>query len=107
MNDLPVTQRQRAVLLFLQQFHSQHSYMPSRREAATALGVKSENAVHDHIEALKRKGMLTTQAGTARAIRLTDAALQLLGDASPRPQDNLIALPVVDMAKVNRRSAAA
>lgn len=100
---MQLTARQLEVLHFLRQFQVRYGYMPTRIEIADGLGFKSENAAHDHITALQKKGMVTVQPGTARSLRLTDTALQLLGGSSPPSPEQMVALPVVDMARVNRR----
>ncbi|MEX1295307.1 MAG: transcriptional repressor LexA [Candidatus Limnocylindrales bacterium] len=51
-------------------------YPPSVREIAAAVDLASTSAVHHHLSALEREGMLERDATQSRAIRLTPAALQ-------------------------------
>ncbi len=44
--------------------------MPSRREIARELKVSSLKTVNDHLRALKKKGVITWEAGKARALRI-------------------------------------
>lgn len=58
--------RQRAVHHFMIAFHAEHGVWPSLREMAKALGIKSTNAVHDHLVALKKKGWARQRPKCAR-----------------------------------------
>jgi repressor LexA len=49
-------------------------YPPSVREIAVAVGLASTSAVHHHLEALEREGMLERGATHSRALRLTPSA---------------------------------
>ena len=49
-------------------------YPPSVREIAVAVGLASTSAVHHHLEALEREGLLERGATHSRALRLTPAA---------------------------------
>ena len=57
---MPVTlyRRQRQIVEFLSQYIQQHGYSPTLQEIATALGVTSLATVHEHLEALIRKGII-------------------------------------------------
>lgn len=98
----PLAPGRRRVLDFLHDFHTSNGYMPTSAEIAQGLGWKSANAADEHLQALVRLGMITRQPGRGRSIRLTAAALQLLNVDAAADQPQMIALPVVDMAKVNR-----
>lgn len=50
-------------------------YPPSVREIAAAVGLASTSAVHHHLSALEKEGLLERDATQSRAIRLTPAAL--------------------------------
>ncbi len=56
-------------------------YPPSVREIAAAVGLASTSAVHHHLSALEKDGMLHRDATQSRALRLTPSAL-LSGGAS-------------------------
>jgi repressor LexA len=57
-------------------------YPPSVREIAVAVGLASTSAVHHHLEALEREGLLERGATHSRALRLTPAATLRSGLAS-------------------------
>jgi repressor LexA len=58
--------RQRDTHAFMLAFHRTHGVWPSLREIAKALGIKSTNAVHDHLVALKSKGWARQRPNCAR-----------------------------------------
>lgn len=89
MDDL--TPRRRAILEFLITFHEQNGYGPSYREVATALGLKSTNAVAYHFDALEEEGYIERggERTPARSVRLTDKARGTVRD------DTVQSIPVV------------
>lgn len=54
-------------------------YPPSVREIAAAVGLASTSAVHHHLSALEREGLLERDATQSRALRLTPAAVLAAG----------------------------
>ena len=67
-------------------------YPPSVREIAAAVGLASTSAVHHHLSALEKQGLLERDATQSRALRLTPAAMLAAGvpteglSASERPR---------------------
>jgi repressor LexA len=57
----------------------EHGYPPSVREIAAAVGLASTSAVHHHLQALEREGILERGATQSRAIRLRPAAVLATG----------------------------
>ncbi len=57
-------------------------YPPSVREIAAAVGLASTSAVHHHLSALEKEGLLERDATQSRAIRLTPAALLSSGSGT-------------------------
>ncbi len=66
----PLTSRQQQVLDYLQQRLEQGQPVPSVREIAHHLQLKSSSSVQLHLNALQRKGCLEKAPGTARSLRL-------------------------------------
>jgi repressor LexA len=68
--------RQHEMLAFIQAHWDQHRVVPSYREIGAALGMKSTNAVSDHLKALTRKGYVERvgEPGNPRSLRVTGAA---------------------------------
>ncbi len=79
-----LSERQRVILEFIQASYDQSGVVPSYREIGAALGIKSTNAVSDHLKALMRKGYLERvgPAGNSRSIRLTEGASVGLSEES-------------------------
>ncbi|CAN5475450.1 transcriptional repressor LexA [soil metagenome] len=61
----------------------ERGYPPSVREIADAVGLASTSAVHHHLLALERDGLLERGSHSSRALRLTSRA-----DTASRPADN-------------------
>jgi repressor LexA len=72
-------------------------YPPSVREIAAAVGLASTSAVHHHLSALERDGLLERDATQSRALRLTPAALLTMGpaDALAGPADGGRTFPII------------
>jgi len=62
-----LTKRQEQVLGVIHSSIDRHGYPPTIREIGTRLGIKSTNAVNDHLKALERKGYLTRNEAKSRA----------------------------------------
>ncbi|MFT4553422.1 MAG: repressor LexA [Chlamydiales bacterium] len=63
-----LTQRQREIFEFLQNFISTHDYSPSYREIMTHFSFSSSATVHKHISILKRKGFISVEKNSSRSI---------------------------------------
>lgn len=65
-----LTRRQAEILGLIREALAGTGAPPTRSELAAALGVRSANAVEEHLRALQRKGAIELTRGTARGIRL-------------------------------------
>ena len=79
MKSPPPSPRQQQVLDFIREQWEQGLPIPTVREIARHLGLKSFSPVKLHLDALRRKGYLEDSDGTARSLRLT-------GDSGKRVQ---------------------
>jgi repressor LexA len=74
-------------------------YPPSVREIAAAVGLASTSAVHHHLSALERDGLLERDATQSRALRLKPAAMLASGvsnDVLPGGSDaDAHAIPII------------
>jgi repressor LexA len=70
----PLTDRQQAVLAFVEEFCVRQGYPPTVREVAAAFGIQPRAAV-DHLAALKRKGYLHREPGLSRGLSLAGRSL--------------------------------
>lgn len=71
-----IYKRQRQILDFLRQFIDAHGSAPTLKQIAEALGVSSLATVHEHLQALEKKGLIRKKFGSARAIELTDGVVR-------------------------------
>jgi len=69
-----LTRRQAEILGLIREALAETGAPPTRSELAAALGVRSANAVEEHLRALERKGAIELTRGTARGIRLSGGA---------------------------------
>lgn len=75
--------RQQEVFDLLLAFTKKNGYPPTNRELANLIGVRSANAIAEHIRALERKGFVSVARGVARGITVVGKnepamAIQLL-----------------------------
>lgn len=66
----PLTEKQQAVLDFLEEFCGRQGYPPTVREVAAHFAIQPRAAA-DHLEALKRKGHLRREPGLSRGLVLS------------------------------------
>ncbi len=64
-----MTEKQQAVLAFVEEFCARQGYPPTVREAAAAFGIQPRAAA-DHLAALRRKGQLRREPGRSRGLVL-------------------------------------
>jgi len=83
--------RQAQIVDMIKAAVDQRGVMPSYREIGAALGIRSTNAVSDHVKALVRKGYLERmgEPGTPRTLRLTTKATGHIEDTA------VVGVPVV------------
>jgi repressor LexA len=67
-----LTPRQQQVLDLIRHYLHEQGMPPTRAEMAEALGMRSANAVEDHLKALARKGRIELLSGRNRNIRLLE-----------------------------------
>jgi repressor LexA len=67
-NQTALTAIQAAVLMFVKDFQRENQGSPTRAEIAQHFGWSSANAAQEHLEALKRKGVITVRPNMARGI---------------------------------------
>ncbi len=91
-----LTQRQKAILEFLQDHFQKESYWPSIRDIQQHFGFASTNAVAGHLRALERKGHLVKMSGRSRAYQLHNMKPKT---AAPKtPAAKMIPFPEVEEA---------
>jgi repressor LexA len=73
---LPVTPKQKEVLDYIVQFINEQGFPPSYREIADGLKLASPSTVHVHVQALRERGFLRANAGSARELEPTEKAVR-------------------------------
>lgn len=71
---MPITlyRRQKQILDFLKQYINKYGYSPTLGEIAEALSVSSLATVHEHLQALVKKGVIKKFEGAVRGIEVLD-----------------------------------
>jgi repressor LexA len=69
---MKLTEKQRAVLKFIQHHISAHGYPPTIREICTHFGFSSPLSAQQHIEALRRKGYIKKHPSKQRSIEVAN-----------------------------------
>ena len=64
-----LTDRQKEVLVFIQESIAARGYPPTLREIGEHMGIRSTNGVNDHLKALEKKGYLAREDLKSRALR--------------------------------------
>jgi len=78
-------ERRQKILECISRAVAERGYPPSVREIAEAVGLASPSAVHHHLTALEREGLLERGSHSSRALRLTARGEAELGAATRRP----------------------
>jgi len=72
-----LTRRQQQILDFIQQWRQLRDSMPTRQEIAAHFGFRSPNAVTGHLRLLRKKGVIASEPGKARSLRITSPLAKL------------------------------
>ena len=78
-----LTERQKEILDFLQNYIEDEGYPPTLREIGLRFGIKSTNGVNDHLQAIERKGYIKRSPDTSRGI-------VILGSKNIETEDNIV-----------------
>ena len=70
----PITPRQQSIADWIGGFIDVHGYSPTLRQMAFAFNAKTVSAIQPHLNALRRKGVVTWVEGQARTIRIVKEA---------------------------------
>ena len=66
----PLTDQQRKVLRFVDDFSQENGFPPTMREIGRAVGLANVSAVRGHLSALEKKGYIAKDPDKARSIRV-------------------------------------
>ncbi len=68
--EFPLTERQQAILEFIEATVDERGYPPSVREIGAAVGLTSPSTVHSHLATLQKRGLLRRDPAKPRAIEV-------------------------------------
>lgn len=90
---MPVTlyKRQRQIVDYIAQYIQKYGSSPTLQEIADSIGVSSLATVHEHIQALIRKGVVRKYEGAVRGLELVDKSLARITEGVELPILGLIA----------------
>lgn len=83
-----LTPRQKEILDHIARKIRRTGIVPSVREIGSALGLRSPSTVHQHLEALSRKGYLRRDGDRMRVLEITHSTVRLDGE-------DVVVLPLV------------
>jgi len=72
-----IYKRQRQILGFIKQYIQSNGAAPTLKQIAEAIGVSSLATVHEHLQALEAKGLITRKSGKMRSIDLAKSDINL------------------------------
>lgn len=84
---MPVTlyKRQKQIMEFISQYIQKFGYSPTLQQIAKAINVNSLATVHEHLEALAKKGMIRRYKGAVRGLEIVDKNLGQITDGVELP----------------------
>lgn len=71
-----MSERQRQILRYLEDFIRENGYPPSIRQIQTALGISSTSVVDYNLDLLEKRGLIRRQSRTSRSITLAGESLR-------------------------------
>lgn len=83
MNTPRTTKKQQALLTFVSDFITEHTYGPSYREIMSGLGYKSVSTVAVHVDALIAKGFLRRGQDAVRSLEIVESGDQHASQPTP------------------------
>src|SRR5580700_3620980 len=106
IDELPA--RQKDVLRLIIELTEEHGYPPTLAELAKALGLRNRMTVHQHVAALKKKGLVHWEPGLNRSLKVVgpacssiarrDSGDEIREDDAPKP----IGLPLAGTIAAGR-----
>lgn len=72
-----IYKRQKQILGFIKQYIQSNGTAPTLKQIAESIGVSSLATVHEHLQALEAKGLITRKAGKMRSIDLAQSDINL------------------------------
>ncbi len=88
---MTLSERQRNILRFVENFISENEYPPTIREIGEAVGISSTSVVNYNLEVLEREGYIARDRTVSRGLKL----LRRSGLAARRLSDDVVSIPLL------------
>ncbi|MBE7042432.1 MAG: transcriptional repressor LexA [Ruminococcaceae bacterium] len=92
---MALTEKQKNVLAFIEQFTRENGYPPSVREIGAAVGLTSTATVHGYLERLEKKGYLDRAALKTRAMRVVNPEAEESVQTEITADEKYMEVPIV------------
>ena len=92
---MSLTEKQKNVLAFIDQFTKENGYPPSVREIGAAVGLTSTATVHGYLERLEKKGYLDRAALKTRAMRVVNPQAEEPVQTGVTADEKYMEVPIV------------
>ena len=76
MSPVTLYKRQKEILDYISQYIQKNGTSPTLQEIADAMHLSSLATVHEHLQALQKKGVIKRFEGTVRGIKILDEAVE-------------------------------
>ena len=75
MSPVTLYRKQKQILEFISQYIQVNGYSPTLQEIADSMNLSSLATVHEHLQALERKGVIKRYEGAVRGIEIVDVSV--------------------------------
>lgn len=75
MSPVTLYKKQKQILDFISQYIQMNGYSPTLQEIADSMNLSSLATVHEHLQALERKGIIRKFEGAVRGIEIVDSSV--------------------------------
>src|SRR4051812_41514436 len=98
MDHQSLSERQRAILKFIQHWQDEHGYPPTIREIGKAVKINSTSVVNYNLNKLVKEGFISRSKDVSRGIRLSN------GETKPNMSDMFLSVPLVGQIVAGMRA---
>ncbi|MBL7183542.1 MAG: transcriptional repressor LexA [Anaerolineae bacterium] len=88
---MDLSERQRNILSFLEDFTRENEYPPTIREIGAAVGISSTSVVNYNLNVLEKKGYIMRDKIVSRGLKLVDRS----GSGAPRVRHDVVSIPLL------------
>ena len=88
---LDLSERQKNILSFLEEFTRENEYPPTIREIGAAVGISSTSVVNYNLNVLEKKGHIARDKTVSRGLRLVGGS----ASGAARPRSDVVSIPLL------------